>query len=87
MRAKTRDAAMQLLDRIRAIDAPKPEPANSPWKSSRQWAALWGVTFEQAQKELAKAMKAGVVKREMRVGTLPCGKPRRMPHFMEVKGK
>lgn len=86
MRAKTAKAASDILTELRALShaGALVEPSDSPWKTSRQWAAEWGVSHGQAGKLLTVAVAGGKMTIEQRPSRTVMGYARKQPHYKYV---
>ena len=74
----------ELLKRIRQELQRKVEVPDSEWKTSRQWAKLWGLQQSQTNRLLCSAVENGVM--ETKLFRVPC--PSRgsypVPHYREI---
>lgn len=73
----------ELLRRIRDKINRKVEIPSGEWKTSRQWAALWGLQQSQTNRLLASAVDAGVM--EAKSFRVPCSTrvSYPIPHYRE----
>lgn len=69
MKATTQKAARELLAELVKLARPEPEPANSPWKTTKGWASAWGMSRSYTDKLLRNGIASGLwicEKRRMR---------------------
>lgn len=74
----------ELLKRIRDEIQRKIELPTGEWKTSKQWAQVWGLQQSQSNRLLSSAVESGIM--ETKLFRVPC--PTRasypIPHYREI---
>lgn len=73
----------ELLKRIRQELQRHADVPDSEWKTSRQWAKVWGLQQSQTNRLLCSAIEAGVMERKTFRISCPSRESYPIPHYRE----